>query len=436
MRGFEMKFVDACGRRPADLRIVSTILVLTFVFYPSKLAFAQPAPQGTVQPSNIARAVGTIKSISGNIIVLAPDAGPEVTVIAQPETKLVQVAPGQKDLKDAVPMQLQVLQPGDRILVRGKSAPDGKSIIAVSIFSMKQSDVAQKRAKDRDEWRIHGIGGVVSGVDSAAGKINLTLSAIGEKKSAVVVLSKDTVSRRYSADSVKFDEAKIAPLDQIKAGDQLRARGTKNADGTELAAAEIVSGTFRNIAGLISKVDAGAGTITVEDAVAKKPVVIKITAESQLRKLPPPMAQRIAMRIKGVPPDATPAAQGSGPQGSSAGATPGQSASPAARPSQGGADARPGAGPAGPGGMGRAGGGPPDLQQAMSRLPALALADLQKGDAVMVVTTEGSASTAPFAITLLSGVEAILEASPKNSPSTLLSPWSLSGGEGGEGSNP
>jgi len=85
--------------------------------------------------------------------------------------------------------------------------------------------------------------------------------------------------------------------------------------------------------------------------------------------------------------------------------------------------------------MGRSG-GPTDLQQAMSRLPALTLADIQKGEAVMVVTTEGSASSAPFAITLLSGVELILEASPKNSASTLLSPWSLSGGEGGDGANP
>ena len=31
-----------------------------------------------------------------------------------------------------------------------------------------------------------------------------------------------------------------------KAGDQLRARGTRSPDGSELKAAEIVSGTFRN----------------------------------------------------------------------------------------------------------------------------------------------------------------------------------------------
>ena len=68
---------------------------------------------------------------------------------------------------------------------------------------------------------------------------------------------KDTVIRRYAPDSVKFDDAKPGTLDQIKPGDQLRARGTKNADGNELAAEEIVSGTFRNVAGVVVATDRG-----------------------------------------------------------------------------------------------------------------------------------------------------------------------------------
>ena len=55
---------------------------------------------------------------------------------------------------------------------------------------------------------------------------------------------KTPIIRRYAADSVKFDDAKPGTLDQIKPGDQLRARGTKSDDGKEMAAAEIVSGTL------------------------------------------------------------------------------------------------------------------------------------------------------------------------------------------------
>ena len=81
--------------------------------------------------------------------------------------------------------------------------------------------------------------------------------------------------------------------------------------------------------------------------------------------------------------------------------------------------------------MGRPGGAM-DFQQMLSRMPAASLAELQKGEAVMLVATEGTASSPSTVITLLGGVEPILEASPKNAASTILSPWSLSApGEGG-----
>ena len=369
-----------------------------------------------------ARPVGTIKAISGNIITLTTDTGSDVTVLIQQATKFVQIAPGQKDLKDAMPVQLQDVHPGDRILVRGTLADDGKSILAVSVIAMKKADIAEKQARERDEWSKHGTGGLVNSLDAASGTITISLPALGEKKTVAIHLSKDTILRRYAPDSIKFDDAKPAPLDQIKPGDQLRARGARTADGNELTAEEIVSGTFRNIAGTISALDPSAGSITVEDLITNKPITLKITADSQLRKLPPPMAQRIALHLKGIPSDAP-------PQGSAGGGS-------AQMPRTGGAPSS-GPGVGGAGGMGRpGGGGTPDLQQAINRMPHSTLADLQKGDVVMIVATEGGASSIPSAITLLAGVEPILAASPKGNASTLLSPWSLSSAPSGEGAVP
>jgi hypothetical protein len=62
-------------------------------------------------------------------------------------------------------------------------------------------------------------------------------------------------------------------------------------------------------------------------------------------------------------------------------------------------------------------------------MPASNLADLQKGDAVMIVATSNNADTI-VAITLLSGVEPILQASP--SGQSILTPWSMSGAPGGD----
>jgi hypothetical protein len=147
-----------------------------------------------------------------------------------------------------------------------------------------------------------------------------------------------------------------------------------------------------------------------------------------LRKLPLPMAQRIAARLKGVPADAPAQSASNAP----AGASSGQAEKPAGPPT-GGTGSNGSNAPAGSGRPG--GGGAPDLQQAISRMPAATLADLQKGDAVMIVATEGGPNGLPSAITLLAGVEPILQASP-NSSTSILSPWSLAGAPGGEGATP
>jgi Domain of unknown function (DUF5666) len=326
---------------------------------------------------------------------------------------MVRTAPGQKDLKDAVPMRLPEVQVGDRMVARGVASADNKSLVASSIIVMTRGDVAQKQQRDREDWQKRGTGGLVNSIDNASSTITLSTTVAGASKTVSVHVSNDTVVRRYAPDSVKFDDATRGTLDQIKPGDQLRARGARNADGSELTAEEIVSGTFRNISGVISAIDAENKTISLTDLATKKPVVVKITAESQVRKLSPFLAQGIAARLKG-------GAGSARPGGASEGDTrPATTSRPADAPS--GGDAR---GPR-PGGGG-------DVQQMLNRLPAATLADLQKGDAVMMVTTQGAPNSPVTAITLLGGVEPILTASQASS---LLTPWNLSGG-GGEGEAP
>jgi len=382
-------------------------------------AAQQPAPNPATRP------VGTIKTISGKTIVLTTDAGPEVTVQVQDDARLVRVEPGEKDLKNAAPLQLQDLQAGDRILVRGKMADDGKTVLGASVIAIKSADIAAKQAHERDEWQRHGVGGLVKSVDTAAGVITISTNALGVAKDVAVQTSKQTVLRRYASNSVKFDDAKPAPIDQIKVGDQLRARGTRNTDGTQLTADEVVSGTFRNIAGTVNSIDASAGTITVMDLVAKKPVTVKVTADTQLRKLSPPIAQGIALRLKGGAADAP-----AGTAGTASGSAPAKPTDkPAGSQSGGQGGQAGGAGGAGRPGASAGGARSGDLGQMLSRMPAATLADLQKGDAVMIVTTEGTQEGGATAITLLAGVEPLLQAS---GASSILTPWTMSGAPGGD----
>ena len=365
-----------------------------------------------------ARALGTVKAISGKSVTLTTDTGSEMNVTLQDGARLLRVEPGEKDLKNAVPLALQDVQPGDRVLVRGKMAEDGKSLLAGSLIAMKKMDIAQKQSHEREEWQKHGVGGLVSTVDSASATITITTTGLGASKTVAVHVSKDTMLRRYAPNSIKFDEAKPAPIGDVEVGDQLRARGSRSADGSELTADEVVSGSFRNIAGTIASIDSSAGTITVNDLASRKSVVVKVGGESQIRKLPAPMAQRIAARLKGTSADAA--------STSAAGQKPGGAST------ANGQGATRSAGEADP--AQRSGQTTGDLQQAISRIPSGTLSDLNKGDAVMIVATSGVQDGGVTAITLLAGVEPILEASPKNSQS-ILSPWSLASG-GAEAAGP
>lgn len=382
-----------------------------------------------------AKALGTVKSISANSVVLTVEDGGEATVTVSDSTRILRTAPGQTDLKAATPIQLSDIKVGDRILALGHTG-ENNATVASMIVVMKQGDIAGKQQQEREEWR-RGVGGIVKQVDAAAGTITISNALAAAGKTTLVHVSSTTSIRRYSPDSVKFDDAKPSTLAEIKPGDQLRARGEKNADGTELTAQAIVSGTFREIAGTVVSADAANNTLTVMDLSTKKPVTLKISADSQMRKLPPFIAQRLAMRFKGgaagneaAESSANSSASGSG-TGSNAAAVNSNRAQ--AQGGQGNWHGQAGvAGTGGGGGNWRGqGNGPPDFQQMLARLPNVAITDLQKGDAVMLVATQGTATSSPTTITLLSGVEPILTAAPSAAAATILSPWNLGGSGGG-----
>lgn len=355
------------------------------------LAAQQP---GT--PENVIKRIGTVKTVSGNTVTLKADSGSDVTVVLQESTRLAQLPAGETDLKAAVPTQAQNIQVGDRMLVRGTPAQDGQSVTATVAVVMKQGDLVQKQQHDREDWQKRGVGGIVTGIDPSSGIITISITPA---YNVAVQTSPKTVFLRYAVNSVKFSDAKRGTFDQIKTGDQLRVRGDRSAEGKQIAAEEIVSGTFRNIAGTVISVDAPNGVLNVMDLITKKPVMVKVTPDSQLRKLTPQMAQGLAMLLKGRPEGAAP-------------------------PS----------GPASPGAPAGRNGGPPDLQRMLGRVPSVAIADLQKGDALMVVSTQNDGSSPAGIITLLAGVEPVLTAaSSAGSAASLLSGWNMSAGQGDAG---
>src|ERR1700676_1502390 len=249
-----------------------------------------------------ARFMGSITAISGTTLTVKTDAGDQRQVDVPAEASLKRIEPGQKDLSTAATIAFTDLAVGDRVLVKLDPNATGATPQASLVVAIKQADVAKKQQQDRDDWQKRGIAGLVKSVDPSSGSLVVTTGAGPTAKTVAVKTTKTTTLKRYAAGSVRFADAQPAPIDAIHAGDQLRARGTKSTDGAQVDAEDVVSGTFRNVAGTITSIDPATSTLVVKDLATKKQVTIHITADAQMRRIPDRMAQMLAARLKGTMP--------------------------------------------------------------------------------------------------------------------------------------
>jgi len=370
-----------------------------FLFLAGALAVAPAqaalAAQNTGSAPAPARVVGSVTAINGNTLTVKPDTGAPVTFTVSDKAKILETQPGAKTLAGATPVQLSGITVGDRVLAALHS--ESGSTTATTVIAMKRAAVTQHQAAEAADWQRRGVGGLVKSVDSAAGTVTIASGS----HTITVRTTPSTVVRRYSPDSIEFADAQPSSLAQIQPGDQLRARGEHSADGSEVTAVEIVAGTFRNIAGTVVSTDPAANTVTVKDLETKKSVVIHVTAESRMHKLPEEMASSLARGLKRGSKGA-PAEEGTVSANR-------ERAEHAGAPHRGG-----------------------DLSQMLQHTPPVQIADLHKGDAVMIVATQGTPESAT-AVTLLAGVEPLLTASPSASKSMFSASWDLGGGGGGGG---
>ena len=368
---------------------------------------AQVANEGAANATG--RVIGEVTSVDAGTkkLALKSDKGEAVEVTLSDKSLYLRVPPGEKDLKKATRITLNDISAGDRVLARGAVSADQKSVAATSIIVMTRSDLAQMHQRAADEWQKRGLSGMVDSIDAAEKRFIIKTRTREGLKPIAVETSGKTEMFRYAPDSVKFSEAKPGAFTDIKVGDQVRVLGEKDADGTLVKAEQIVSGTFRQVAGQVVSINPAANEIKVTDLKTKQPLIVRINQDSSIRKLPPVVAVMLARRLN---PSAEGGAAGGpgGAQGRPSGVAPE------------GSGMRAGAGPGGPGrpgGPGGPGGPRGDMQQMMERMPAITLTELKAGDDIIISSTTGAEPGRVTAISVIAGVEPLLRAAPERATS-------------------
>src|SRR4051812_23117363 len=151
------------------MRIIMAIVLGTIAFGLGS------SPQGLAQDAAneaVARRIGAIKSINGNTLTLAPSSGPEVAVSVEANARLLRMAPGDKDLKKAIPIQLQDLKVGDMVRVRGRAAGSGIDALEVLVITAAALNVVTDQI--RQDWQKRGLGGLVDSVNPAMETVTIS----------------------------------------------------------------------------------------------------------------------------------------------------------------------------------------------------------------------------------------------------------------------
>lgn len=371
--------------------LVAVLLLGLATAVPGKPQVSVPAPA----PEKVENSGAGLERVIGDVTATSPaakqielktDTGGTVIVILQDKTLYLRVSPGETDLKKAVKITPVEIRVGDRVYARGRLAEDQKSIPAVAVIVMTKADLAQRRERERAEWQKRAVAGTISALNAETEEITLSVRSSAGTRTLIIEPSQETIFHRYAPDSVRFVQAKPSSFGELKVGDALRILGEKNSDGTRIKAEEIVSGSFRNIAGIVSAIDAAAGEIRITDLQSRRVLRVQITSDTMLRRMPATKAGTPANRPQGG---------GSGPASGG-------------RPSGGSTQGATG------------GGGLTDPE----RMSLLSLRELKRDEAIIVLCTVGTEPSRVTAIVVMAGVESLLGPAVQDQ-TQVVGPWNF-----------
>jgi len=338
-------------RITASIRVLCTLALLAgATALKAQTTTSPPTTDPAITALSVMGVVSELKAETRQVTVTTA-AGSIVVVALSDRTSFMRIPPGEKTKDKFIKIAQTDFTLGDSVFARGRMSEDRKSLPALEFYVMSKGDIAEKKERERSEWTKRGIAGTVSAINTETKEISVDSRTAEGPKPIIITVSGDTRFRRYAPDSVRFSDAQPGVFADVKAGDQLRALGSKSADGSRFTPEEIVSGSFQTISGTITEVDAEKKEIKIKDLQSQQAVTIAVIKDSSMRRLTPEMIAAL-----------TAPAKGSG-----------------------------------------------DLQEMFDQLPAFALQDLKPGDSILISSTKGADHARVTAIAVVNGVGPLLQ---------------------------
>ncbi len=403
------------------LLICALVIAFTLI---SGATFAQttsPADAGAAARPKQEQMIGEVVAIDATTggVTIKTESGKTFSVNTSDQTSYLRIAPGERNLANAAKITRTDIKVGDRVLVRpttGATSVEGQPVLARQLIVVsKESLTARDEQRAREDARRR-INGRITSINPQTKEITITARSRDAMDSVVINASASNVRLlRYAPDSSRREDAQPISFSDLKVGDQLRAVGDRSSDGTHFTPEEIVTGAFTRTIGTVQSTDVAKNEITVKDDQSGKTFTIAIGQRSVLHRLPADFEERMAkFREEAQQRRAQAQAADGGTTGTNA--TPnGQTGERRERTggNQDGAGGGQGRGQRGGGGFGGGFGGPGGgggFQRLFEGMPAITVADLKKGDMVVVQGTPSATDASRItAINLTTGDAALMK---------------------------
>jgi hypothetical protein len=394
-------------------------LLLTLSLLALVPAGAQTQPGGeAARPAPRQHLIGEVTAVdaAAKQLTVRADSGETATLTTTEQTTYLRMPPGETSLQKGQPAAFADVRVGDRVLAPGVAAAGGAARqIILMVRAATAGGAGGANGPGRDDGRR--LNGRVVSAD--ASKKLIVVQTRGREGVEAVTVDASTAARflRYAPDSQRAADAQPGAFADVRAGDSLRATGERSADGKSFKAEEVTTGAFARFAGTVTKVDAARGELTVTSEQAGQAVTLNFGARSTLRRATPEFEKAVAERAErfGRREQRRAAGQGGGQaqggagqaQGEGGAAREGRREGERGRRREGDGDRQRGEGGQRRGGGPGSGGGN-NIQQMVEGLPAVTLADLKKGDAVVVTVTPGADPAHATVVSLLTGSAEVL----------------------------
>lgn len=393
--------------------ILGSLLVLFLLTTGNSLAQASQA--GTSQTSAAqSRVVGEVTAVdkTAGQVTIKTDAGESITIVTNAASSVLRLPAGETSAQKATKITLADIGLGERLFARGALAVGGKSLAASQVVvsgAAVSAGTAQNPQVQRGDARSRGLNGRITVLNSDKKEISVQSRSREGVGTIMIQTSDGTRFFRYAPDSLDIKDASRSSFAGLKVGDQLRALGDTNEDGTRFTADEIISGLMSRTGGQVIAVNPAANEITVKNNQTGQTMTVAVGSRSMVRRV---SAEDAASFEASRParPD-RPAAGASSP-------TPQDRPPRERRERPAGEERRP-----------RAGRG---FQEMIANLPAIKVGDLKKGDSVFVSGTQGADASHMTAIMMITGdptfVGRMLQTGPNRGPQSPGLPGDVVGG--------